>query len=201
VSVTDFNNVTKVVEVTVTAPDALEVEFSSVAPNSFNTCNGEVLAEVSGGVGEIEYSWLGTFGHSGNTQRAEGLCAGEFLNFIITDDNGCRIESETKVDNPADGCLQFRPVITPGEKDGKNDFLLITCIEEVKTNTVEIYNRWGQLVFETEGYSNDETSSKCWKGTNKNDQPLAEGVYYYVLRYINVTGEEVETKGHINLLR
>ena len=82
--------------------------------------------------------------------------------------------------------------------------MYITCIETVK-HRVEIYNRWGQLVFETEDYQNNDDvnpgSTTTWYGLNKNGQPFAEGVYYYILTYTDVDGNEKQLKGHINLLK
>jgi gliding motility-associated-like protein len=98
---------------------------------------------------------------------------------------------------PSDGCLRVRPVLTPGEQDGNNDFLLITCIETVES-TIEIYNRWGQLVFETTNYNN---LTNNWKGTTKSGQPLAEGAYFYILNYTDEDGNQKQEKGYLNLLR
>ena len=75
--------------------------------------------------------------------------------------------------------------------------MFISCIETVD-NSVEIYNRWGQLVFETENYDN---ASNNWKGLTKSGQALAEGVYYYILTYTDDDGNFRQEKGHINLLK
>jgi gliding motility-associated-like protein len=115
---------------------------------------------------------------------------------VVEDANGCTaVGSDTLAQEL--GCMQVRPVITPGLEDGKNDFLWITCAESTK-NHIEIYNRYGQLVFKADNYDN---SSLVWEGKTEAGQPLAEGVYYYVLTYSGAGGEEIVQKGHVNLLR
>ena len=70
--------------------------------------------------------------------------------------------------------------------DGRNEVFLIERIENYPENTVEIYNRWGVLVFEVSGYDN---ASKVFVGlsegrvtVNKADG-LPNGTYYYVVKY------------------
>ena len=45
------------------------------------------------------------------------------------------------------------PVITPNN-DGFNDLMEIEGIEEYPNNVIHIFNRWGNLVWETRGYDN-----------------------------------------------
>lgn len=56
---------------------------------------------------------------------------------------------------------------------------------------MKIFNRWGKLVFETDG------TYKCWNGKNKSsgaDEP--EGTYFYVLRV-----KDFQLKGTLMLIR
>ncbi len=59
--------------------------------------------------------------------------------------------------------------------DGVNDVFYIANILDFPENELAIYNRWGNLVYETKGYKND------WKGTWNGDQQVPDGTYYYVL--------------------
>jgi gliding motility-associated-like protein len=197
VTITDKLGADYVYDVPVPEPAPIVINFSSVDPTTFNSCNGEIIADAPGAVEPFVFTWSGSYGHSGEGQRAEGLCAGEIVSFVLYDGNGCAGIGVDTIAYPEDGCYQVRPVITPGQQDGNNDFVFITCIEVVP-NSIEIYNRWGQLVFETEGYDN---SGNVWKGLSKNGQPLADGVYYYVLNYTDPTRGAQQQKGHINLLR
>lgn len=197
VTVVDKLGADYVFDIPVPEPAEIVVTFASVPSTTFNSCDAELLAETPGAVGPITYSWSGSYGHSGESQRAEGLCAGEIVEFIIYDANGCTGIGRDTVAYPEDGCYKVRPVITPGDQDGNNDFVFITCVEVVP-NSIEIYNRWGQLVYETKGYDN---AGNVWKGLTKNGQPLAEGVYFYVLNYTDPVRGQQQQKGHINLLR
>ncbi|MCO5945297.1 gliding motility-associated C-terminal domain-containing protein [Mucilaginibacter sp. RT5R15] len=64
--------------------------------------------------------------------------------------------------------------------DGINDTWDITYLSDYKDATIDIYNRWGQHLFHSIGYS------KAWDGTY-NSKRLPAGTYYYVidLKYNN----------------
>ncbi|MBL7472755.1 Ig-like domain-containing protein [Robertkochia sediminum] len=82
--------------------------------------------------------------------------------------------------------------------DGQNDFLRIYGLENYPNNTVQIFNRWGVKVFETEGYDN---LSNVFRGmsegrmTISKDSMLPSGTYYYVLDY-EVNGNSKRLAGY-----
>jgi gliding motility-associated-like protein len=59
--------------------------------------------------------------------------------------------------------------------------------------SLEIFDRWGQLVFET------KNENKAWDG-RLNGEFAPSGVYTYQLRYRSIEGEVVERRGTLNLL-
>jgi gliding motility-associated-like protein len=63
--------------------------------------------------------------------------------------------------------------------DGVNDYWEIDNIDDFPLAIVEVYNRWGQRVYEQVGY----TSETAFDGT-KNGKELPIGTYYYVI-YLN----------------
>lgn len=63
-------------------------------------------------------------------------------------------------------------------KDGINDTWMIKGLQENVTCKVNIYNRWGQTIFTSTGYS------KPWDGTY-NGKPLPVDIYYYVITISN----------------
>jgi gliding motility-associated-like protein len=63
--------------------------------------------------------------------------------------------------------------------DGINDNFVITNIELFPKSELQVFNRWGDIVWRTpgEGYTNN------FNGTyEKNNEALADGTYYYVLK-------------------
>jgi len=202
VTVTDKNLVSYTTTVTVPAATQIEITFTGIDPISFNDCDGERIAFVTGATAPILYTWEARrSGLTGETERAENLCAGDTLVYYITDANGCAATIIEPIPYPEDGCFQVRPVLTPAEQDGNNDYTLITCIETAK-HTVEIYNRWGQLVFQTDTYNNNlGDPSNTWTGFTRSGQSLPEGVYFYVLTVIDDKNLQHQFKGHINLLK
>ena len=95
-------------------------------------------------------------------------------------------------------------MVTPNG-DGDNDYLYITGIQSHPDNTVEIYNRWGVLVYETTNY---DSNGNVFKGisegrvtVNQNDT-LPVGTYYYVIVYKHsTTGEVVKESGYLYINR
>jgi gliding motility-associated-like protein len=83
-----------------------------------------------------------------------------------------------------DDCADFAPQGISPNGDGLNDVLIIPGILRRQPNRLTIFNRWGNVVYETENYKND------WGGKTdrafsllEDDQLLPDGVYYYVIDY------------------
>jgi gliding motility-associated-like protein len=72
------------------------------------------------------------------------------------------------------GTAPFFPNGYSPNNDGKNDSFEILGIEEIPENNLEVYNRWGQLVYSKEDYINQ------WEGNNDNQNELIEGTYFYI---------------------
>ena len=78
--------------------------------------------------------------------------------------------------------------ITPNG-DGINDFFLIQGISDYPENNVKIFNRWGVLVFETDGYGGSDDSQNVFRGisegrvTVQENKELPTGTYFYILTF------------------
>lgn len=78
--------------------------------------------------------------------------------------------------------------------DNRNDVLFPLGTKYIKSLSIEIWNRWGQIVY------NSTDSTKGWDGTYKG-QEAQTGVYAYLIKYTNLAGEEKIKKGNITLVR
>ena len=91
-------------------------------------------------------------------------------------DNDC-IPDALDLDYNNDGYPDDEVLITQfvsNNGDGINDFFTVVNIELFPNNTVSIYSRSGQLVYQEKGYQND------WFGISKG-KLLLEGSYYYII--------------------
>lgn len=70
--------------------------------------------------------------------------------------------------------------------DGINDFFVIRGIENYPANKIEIYNRWGQKVFEATPYTNN-WDGKSQTGISVGGDQLPFGTYFYLLDLGNGT--------------
>jgi gliding motility-associated-like protein len=115
------------------------------------------------------------------------------ITYFLTADNGtCTITDEMVV--TVNSGLVIPNTFSPNG-DGINDTWEILGIEKYPDANVQVYNRWGQLIFQTTGYP----PSKRWNGTSKSGKSLAASAYYYV---INVRNDDFEEplKGHVTIL-
>jgi gliding motility-associated-like protein len=67
--------------------------------------------------------------------------------------------------------------ISPND-DGANDFMRIRNIEFYPDCEVMVLNRWGDQIFKTTGYNNDQNN---FRGISKSGARLNAGTYYYVI--------------------
>ena len=92
-------------------------------------------------------------------------------------------------------CKIYIPSAFSPNNDGKNDVFKIAGTSLVSNFHLQIFNRFGQKVFET------TDKFKGWNG-QYNNQPAESSTYIYLLQYKdNRTGEQKLHKGSILLLR
>lgn len=115
------------------------------------------------------------------------------------DQNGNESENSNEVCVTNCPFYELPNVFTPNG-DNQNDLLRPRAYCFVERIELQIFNRWGQVVFET----NEPEIN--WNGNNLNDQPLAEGTYYYICKVFErqldgITENGEPLKGYIELIR
>jgi gliding motility-associated-like protein len=89
--------------------------------------------------------------------------------------------------------LLFIPNAFSPNNDQLNDFFTPNCRLSVKEYHIYIYNRWGELLFE----SNDHKRS--WDG-NYNNAMCPQDVYTYWINLVDVFGKRKTYRGTFTLV-
>jgi gliding motility-associated-like protein len=153
---------------------------------------GEAEIEVLGGERPLTYLW--NTAPPQQTPKVVDLRYGWYFVDVV-DARGCRISDSVYV-NPGDCCTDiFLPNAFSPNGDGNNDEFRVLTTAGVDLKQFEIYNRWGQRVWDTYTYFDG------WTGDFAGE-PAAAGTYYYVYRYRCLTDGKLYTKkGDIILVR
>ncbi len=140
----------------------------------------------------MTYFWNGVEGN----YSVSGLPAITTLEIIS--DGGCEYSSTfdfVQMDVASTPCeLEFFSFLSPNN-DGENDQWNIGRITqaEFSGNNVKLFNRWGSIVWEVEGYDNTD---KVWKGENNHGDLLPDGTYFYL-----VEADGKKFNGYVELMR
>ena len=154
--------------------------------------NGQAIAVVESGTYPYSFEWR-------DDPSIDSVLTELLPNFYyvkVTDAKGCESLVEIKVEDETT-CLMASAIITP-EGDGFNEEFQIGCLSRYPDNRLEIYNRWGQMIF----LANDYNNADLWRGTNRRGTDAPDGVYFYVFEYVDpVTGIEDSLKGAVTVAR
>lgn len=110
---------------------------------------------------------------------------------LTATENGCTQEDFVSINIVEE--LIFPTTFSPNG-DNVNDRWEISGVSNYPNCFVRIFNRWGQEVFQSTGYSKE----KAWDGTS-NSNKLSEGVYFYIVELRDA--DKQEFKGSITLIR
>ena len=110
----------------------------------------------------------------------------------VTDQNGCTATATTRL--TVDALLKVDNGVTPNG-DGKNDVMYISGIDRYPEAIVEIYNRWGELI-----YTSPAGYTVPWNGKYNNKEDLPVGTYYYIIRLYYGDPSKVVT-GPVTIIR
>jgi gliding motility-associated-like protein len=111
----------------------------------------------------------------------------------LTDANGCTDSKFVRINIDKECDIKIYNSVTPND-DNVNDVWFIDNINRFPKNHVSIFNRWGQLVYETNGYDN---VTNFWPPKNASNK-IFSSTYFYVLDLNNGTAK---IKGWIELIR
>jgi len=177
---------------TLTQPDSLYAVIS----HEERICNagGFLKAEVSGGTPGYQYVWRSvqdTVSGAQVTPRFSGV-----YTLTVTDTNGCTGRwAQIFFDipcNSVDAMGGFSP-----NGDGFNDRWLVFGLAEYPKNTVQVFDKWGDMVFEKTNYQSD------WDGVSTGGAHLPDGAYYYLVKLNepSKTGGDNVFKGSVLIRR
>ncbi|MBS1511426.1 MAG: gliding motility-associated C-terminal domain-containing protein [Bacteroidetes bacterium] len=116
------------------------------------------------------------------------------VRLIVTDNLGCTDTVIHPIKVVGNCYIAVPNAFTPNG-DGLNDYLYPLNAYKARNLLFRVYNRFGQLMFETTDWTNK------WDGTFKG-QGADPGTYVWILQYTNIdTGKRIEQKGSTVLIR
>jgi len=197
VTATDANNCTATLSIQMTEAPDITFSFNSVSTSCNGAIDGEIIISTNMLNPPYEYVWSNVQTSPHITDLAPGI-----YTVTITDGSGCTKEAIFDVINSTVPCLVVSTVITPNN-DTYNDTWKIEYLSLFDNVLVQVFNRWGEKVFEFEGDGADYeyNTSKHWDGTSAvNGKPLPLGSYIYVITFNN--NEDLEPEhGIVTIVR
>jgi len=175
---TDANGCTTSDDVEVLAPSIPELTHDVIPPSCEFNFDGSIDINVAQGYPPYTYNW-----EDGRSETFIDSLPPKGYRLTVSDSAGCTSSLlEIVVPYVYNECFFFPNAFTPNN-DGINDTYEISSVFSRSPLILSIYNRQGNLVFQSE-------DSISWDGTYKNQKcPL--GKYYYHLQFANqyTTGE------------
>jgi gliding motility-associated-like protein len=192
VTVTDINGCTALQQLVV--PD-IPPAIVNITASSLAILEGDSVQLNA--TGALSYLWTPSTGLSCATCPSPMASPPQTTTYLLTgtDANGCTASRSITIGVDIRCATLFVPsIFSPngtGPKRNEQLCVLNDCITELE---FAVYNRWGQLIFET------KDPQQCWDGT-KDGRELPTGVYTYRLFVKLLNGTSERKAGNITLVR
>jgi len=191
------------------SPDSTVVNADCIAHEDFLTWNNPNLScsnYVAGyniyysPTNKDDYELIATITGSANTSYLFKDTTSIAGCFKITSVDSAGLESKNAIQVCVDNCPEYSlPNVFTPNGDGFNDFFHPFPYSYIKDIEIEIYDRWGVLMFKT---TNPDIN---WDGKNSSTKGnCSDGVYYYICKVNSIHFDGIRTttlKGFIELIR
>jgi gliding motility-associated-like protein len=188
--------------ITVTQPDELqvvEIMAERIPPACPDSPDGTMMVTAEGGTEPYTFRW---YDNETTGNIISGIDQG-YYGLSVTDFNGCFTNDTLFMEAELPACLIIPSAISPNGDDINDFWDIINPLNEDLDLTqiypemvVKIYNRWGQLIWESErGYPR----YKAWRGTDQSGRPLPVDSYHYII-YLNHKSGRIH-KGIITIVK
>lgn len=171
------------------------------AQNVVIPVRGEVVLPVSYS-GEIsQYNWTPPDGlscvHCANPVARPALTT--TYNIQVTDSNTCSNSADVLVEVVCKAENYFVPNTFSPNGDGMNDVFYPRGRGLASVQSMKIYNRWGQLLFDRRNFSANDPAMG-WNG-KVGGKPVPPDVYVYIVEFVCENSQIVPMTGNITLIR
>jgi len=179
--------------------DSMQVFVAPVPTAKFtatpeNIWGGQFVSFVNTSSGATSYYWnLGGGASSVDSfPYYQYNIPGTYIIYLVASNQfGC-------IDSASDTITVVGGIVVPNvftpNGDGQNDVFHITA-GGMQTYTIEIFNRWGQKVFETNSPNID------WTGKSMSGVDESDGTYYYLIKATDYSNKAYNLKGYLELIR
>jgi gliding motility-associated-like protein len=176
VQINDINNCSFDTTFVISEPAPIDASYTYSNPSCLGNNDGQISVEVVGGTVPYLFVWNGG---ASPVPEISGLIQGTYI-ITITDNNMCSyVMSSVSLEDIDKDCIEIPNAFTPNA-DGVNDTWIIENIHMFPSAYIHVYNRWGQVVFESKGLDDP------WDGTY-NGRFVPAGVYIYIIDLYNRT--------------
>ena len=163
---------------------------------SIDAGNTVVLSVVNPSSSD-SYSWTNSLGETfaGESITTSPSETASYILSATNQFNSSSIDSILVVVNPLEAVLLQIPTAFSPNGDGINDVFRIANFEDFESYTLRVYNRWGELIFDNQGYN------ISWDGTYQGVKQNI-GAYAFYIEAKPISGAEVmKVSGNITLIR
>ena len=169
---------------TITVSSITKPSFS-LGPDQFICPDQPILLDP--GVSNVSYKW------QDGSIKSTYLANSEGVYFVdVTNSCGTARDSITILKS---SCKVYIPSAFTPNNDGLNDYFKVSGTSEITEFDMNIYNRWGEIVFST------KNKDVGWDGKYKGVE-LSSAVYIYVIKYKEINSDTKQTrKGTVTLIR
>lgn len=153
------------------------------------------------GEGIVKYEWVSTAALSCTDCASPVATAKATASYKVTVYNewGCMAEDYVVISVSCDQSNIFVANTFTPNNDGLNDRFFPQGKGLKNITRFRVFNRWGELMFDRQNMPMNE-EMQGWDGTYMG-QPLKPDVFVYILNTICESGEPIEMKGDVSLVR
>jgi len=184
VEVTDFQNCLTSATYFIGQPDEIIITGTTTEPTCRDNEDGTITIYVEGGIPDYSYLWS----NNEITESVFGLAPGTYV-LQVMDEHACIKTDTFNINQSEIDCIEPPTAFTP-DGDGINDTWILENINNYPNATVQVFNKWGNLLYETNG------EYIPWTGYYQGKR-LPTATYYYI---INLNNGDAPYSGPITIV-
>jgi len=148
--------------------------------------------------GGFFYDWDfddGTASQAANPSHTFSLPGNYHVTMHTTSLYGCTDSTGVDIYVSNELAVYAPTAFTPNHDELNETFKVIVDGVDSESYTLVVYNRWGETVFFTDDYDIE------WDGRYEDEDECPEGIYVWVLTFIDLYGNEHTQTGNVTLIR